>query len=1164
MTRLPRPFPAFCRLVIATLLFVCISATHASELVRDLAAGRPRKVVVYGTSLTAGGPWVEQMRAWLSANYSGTMTLVNSGLSGKSSFEGVVQISSKVLAYNPDTVFIEFAMNDAFLYSDGTPQLSVADARANLITMIDAILGQNPKAEIILQTMNPAWNSPAGANESATLRPNLPAYYQMYRDAAAERGLLLIDHNPNWLALQTNNLSTFQAYVPDGVHPIAAGTQAIVMPLLQSRLIGSVAYHPANAPSPTLLTADVCVYGGTSGAVAAAVEAARKGKRVIMLSPDPFFGGLSSNGLGWTDIGDPSAIGGISREFYTRIYNYYLNGGVWTRETRDNYIARSSIDPDAGRKMMFTFEPKVARQVFDDLMAESGVTIVRGRLKRTLGGVKKDGRLIREIATDDDRTSIRATMFIDATYEGDLMAASGVSYATGREANSVYGETLNGIQTANSGGNQLRNGIDPYVTPGQPASGLLPGVNANAGGVDGTGDQRLQAYTFRMCLTDLAANRAPVPKPAGYQENDYELLFRAIAAGQTGNFFKTSPMPNRKTDSNNSDGYSTDFIGGNYNLAEGWNYAEADYAKRDEIIAAHLRYQQGFVWTLQNSTRVPLAVRNSVANWGLPLDEFTATGGWPAQLYVREARRLVGEYVITQRDVNQQTGFVATDPVGMGGYNMDSHHTQRHAGSGVVKNEGDVQVAPSKGPYGISYRAMVPKAAEAENLLVPVCLSASHIAYGSIRMEPVFMILGQSAGAAAARAINDGVSVQQVDYNALRRDLAVEGQILSLTSTGPVNGEIVVDNSDTTKVTITGDWISSTASPGFYGADYLHDNNAGQGTKSVRYTPVLPAAGTYDVYARWTINANRATNARYDIVHAAGTTTKLMSQQVNNGVWVSLGSYQFAAGTSGSILLTNTAANGYVVADAVRFVPQGSQPVISITAPVPGTSEVGSTPGVFTVARDAVGGAPLDVRLTIGGTAGVGDYKALPTTVTIPDGKLSESILVQAYPDAIVEGSETVTASIAADPAYAIGSPANASVTIYDPPYDYWKASHFTQQELDDPQISGDDADIDGDGRSNLQEYAMGGDPHQVDLPDSTGVEWVNAAGGPQLRLYYSKIGSDLTFEVLQAFSLDSDTWTHDNVGPELYDAINGLFYQAVPINTDDSAKFLRLRMTKP
>ncbi len=419
-------------------LWLCVATSMASDLLRDLAAGRSRKVVVYGTSLTAGGPWVGQMQSWLVANYSGTATIVNSGLSGLNSAQGVAQLSAKVLAHQPDTVFIEFAVNDAFLYSDGTPQLSVAQARANLLSMIDSVRAQNPRAEIILQTMNSVWNSPTGSNASATLRPNLPAYYQMYRDVAAERGLLLIDHHPNWVALQANDPATFQTDVPDGVHPIAVATRAITMPLLQRQLIGDVLYHPADAPSPALLTAEVCVYGGTSGAVAAAVQSARMGKRVVLLSPDAWLGGLTSNGLGWRDLGDPAAIGGLAREFYRRIYNYYLSDTVWTRETRAAYIARSSIDPDATNKVMFTFEPKVTRQIFQDMMAEAGVTVVRGRLKRPAGGVQKQGAEIREIMTDDGKTSIRAAMFIDATYEGDLMAAAGVGYAVGREANSVY------------------------------------------------------------------------------------------------------------------------------------------------------------------------------------------------------------------------------------------------------------------------------------------------------------------------------------------------------------------------------------------------------------------------------------------------------------------------------------------------------------------------------------------------------------------------------------------------------------------------------------------------------------------------------------------------------------------------------------------------------
>jgi hypothetical protein len=522
---------------------------------------------------------------------------------------------------------------------------------------------------------------------------------------------------------------------------------------------------------------DVVVYGGTSAAVTAAVEVARMGKSVVIVSPDHHLGGMTSNGLGWTDIGDRDTIGGLSREFYERVYEHYLPTTAWTTETRQAYIDRSSLDPDNARQMMFTFEPKVARQIFEQMAADANVPVVLGRLDRA-NGVTMSEQRISSIRTEGGAT-FAGLAFIDATYEGDLMAAAGVSYAVGREANSQYGETLNGIQVSRATKNQLPAGIDPYIVAGNPASGLLPGVNANAGGVDGAGDRRLQAYTYRMVLTNKPENRAPVPQPSNYNEAEFELLFRAIAAGQTGSFFKLDAMPNNKTDSNNTGGISTDFIGGNYVLSTSVNYAEADYATRAQMERAHRDYQMGLVWTLQNHSRVPQSVRNNWSMWGLPLDEFADNGHWPNQIYVREGRRMVGDLVIDQRHVDQEDGFTFSDSVGMGGYNMDSHHVQRHVGpNGYVRNEGDLQEAPDEGPYPISYRAMVPRQGEAANLIVPVALSATHIAYGSIRMEPVFMTLGQSAGAAAALLGQHGVSARDVPYAMLRSRLVRGEQIL--------------------------------------------------------------------------------------------------------------------------------------------------------------------------------------------------------------------------------------------------------------------------------------------------------------------------------------------------------------------------------------------------
>ncbi len=500
----------------------------------------------------------------------------------------------------------------------------------------------------------------------------------------------------------------------------------------------------------------------------------------MLLNPDSRLGGLTSNGLGWTDLGEPDAIGGIAREFYHRIYQHYNHASAWTEESRATYVARCGLRPDEKNQLMFTFEPKAALTVFEEMLRDAAVKIIPGRIKRP-GGIRKSGNHIQELITDDGRTIIVAAQFIDATYEGDLLAEAGVSFTIGREPQEKYHETLAGIQTARATKNQLPEGIDPYVVPGKSQSGLLPGIRRNAGGTDGDGDQRLQAFCYRMCLTDVPSNRVTIAKPANYREADFELLLRAIEAGQTQRFFKLSPLPNRKTDSNNDAGFSTDFIGGNYDLAQGWNYVEASYSRRAEIDQAHRSFQIGFVWTLQNHPRVPAKIRKAWSRWGLPLDEFSENGHWPPGLYVREARRMISDFVITEHEVHQESGHVAVDSIGMGGYNMDSHHVQRYVTpQGFVQNEGDIQVAPQRGPYGISYRALVPRFNEAENLIVPVCVSASHVAFGSIRMEPVFMILGQSAAAAAAMAIEDRVPVQKVSYPKLRKILLEAGQILEL------------------------------------------------------------------------------------------------------------------------------------------------------------------------------------------------------------------------------------------------------------------------------------------------------------------------------------------------------------------------------------------------
>ena len=525
-----------------------------------------------------------------------------------------------------------------------------------------------------------------------------------------------------------------------------------------------------------VLEADLCVYGATAGGVAAAVQAARMGKTAVIAEFGSHVGGLTSGGLGATDIGNKAAIGGIAREFYHRIARYYANSNAWRFEQRDEYFAqrggRSTVsDLNAVDATMWTFEPHVAEDVFFQMLNDAKVAIY---FQQRLASVRKEGGRITEIAMENGKV-YRARMFIDATYEGDLMAKAGVSYTVGREGNTKYNETLNGIR-AETPKHQFTVAVDPYLKPGDPASGLLPFIQSGSGGTPGEGDASVQAYNFRLCYTQDPANRLPHRKPAKYAPANYELLARyfeaLVAAGhkpQLKAFWNPIWMPNGKTDINNNGGFSTDFIGANY------AYPEADYATRAKLWQEHEDYILGFVYFLASSPRVPEDMRAEMKKWGPAKDEFTDTGHLPHQLYVREARRMVSDYVMTEHNCRGRQK--AEDPVGLAAYTMDSHNCQRIVKGGRVENEGDVQVGGFP-PYPISYRSIVPKAGECDNLLVPICLSATHIAYGSIRMEPVFMILGQSAATAAMLAMDDKSSVQKLPYEALRARLVADKQVL--------------------------------------------------------------------------------------------------------------------------------------------------------------------------------------------------------------------------------------------------------------------------------------------------------------------------------------------------------------------------------------------------
>ncbi|MDA3924777.1 MAG: FAD-dependent oxidoreductase [Kiritimatiellae bacterium] len=517
--------------------------------------------------------------------------------------------------------------------------------------------------------------------------------------------------------------------------------------------------------------ADVVIYGGTSSAVIAAIQVAKMGKAVIIVTPDKHLGGLTSGGLGYTDGGNTGSIGGMSREFYEKVYQYYSKDDSWRHEKLAEFEKKSygKKSRRSDNQEMWTFEPHVAEQIFDGWISEYDVRIFRDEwLDRESGVVKQEGRITRISMLSGRRFTAR--VFIDATYEGDLMAAAGISYHVGREANSVYGEKWNGVQLEafNHHKHYFQGNVSAYKLAGDPESGVLPCISTAPSGKTGDGDKRVQAYCFRTCLTRNNANRIPFSKPDNYDPATYELLLRDLKLGKTDFFQKFDLIPNLKTDTNNHGGFSSDFIGMNY------EYPEASYEKRRKIIKAHQDYQQGFYYFAANDKRMPDDVRNEMSQWGLAADEFLDNNNWPHQIYVREARRMIGEHVMTEHNVLNKEAV--EKPVGMGSYTLDSHCCQRYiTEEGYVQNEGDVGVR-TKGPYQISYKSIIPKKAECTNLLVPVCVSSSHIAFGSIRMEPVFMILGQSAGTAAVFAIEEGVSVQNVNYAKLRKRLQADKQ----------------------------------------------------------------------------------------------------------------------------------------------------------------------------------------------------------------------------------------------------------------------------------------------------------------------------------------------------------------------------------------------------
>ena len=635
---------------------------------------------------------------------------------------------------------------------------------------------------------------------------------------------------------------------------------------------------------------DVCVYGGTSAGVIAAYAVAKQGKKVLLVEPSQRLGGMTSGGLGQTDIGNKQVVKGLALDFYRRVGATY------------------------GRLESWIFEPSVAEAIYKDYIVRGNVEVLYGH---RIVDAQKQGASITSINVESventaQTKNISAKVFIDCTYEGDLMARAGVSYVVGREDNKVYGEDYNGVQMQHL--HQFVDNVDPYVEKGNPASGLLWGISDAALAPTGSGDNMVQAYNYRICLTSDKDNMLPIEKPANYDPSRYELLLRIIEAQKNYNlngYFIISPMPNNKTDINNRGAFSTDMIGMNH------RYPEASYEERAEIIQAHKDYTFGLLWFMGNDERVPKQLRDQMLSWGLPKDEYVEYGHWTPQLYIREARRMVGEYVATQ--ANCENKVTVDDGVGMAAYTMDSHNCQRVVivkdGKAMVKNEGNVEIKGGL-PYDVSYRCLTPKREECDNLLVPVCLSASHIAYGSIRMEPVFMLLGQSAAKAACLAIDGGVKVQEVDVKEIQR-MYVEDPLLDGTP-----ADIIVDDAS---LDAPAAWTRIEMNNG-YGRSYLVLNPTSQ-EQTLRYPFEVKSDGKYEIYTYFIRRGE--SSKKTELVVSDGNTQKgvvLNADEIQvlgqtSGEWGSLGEYDLQSGKPGYVEFTNKGTvTGQICADAVLLV----------------------------------------------------------------------------------------------------------------------------------------------------------------------------------------------------------------------------------------------------
>lgn len=655
----------------------------------------------------------------------------------------------------------------------------------------------------------------------------------------------------------------------------------------------------SNGFTQTNESADVLIYGGTAGGVLSAIAAAREGASVLLIEPGQHLGGMLTGGLSHTDYGDRAVIGGLAIDFYRRVAKYY---------DKELYFWRGP-------------EPTIGENLLKDWLKELKVKIIYGERIKAL---EKQGKEIKSIESLSGK-SFAAKVYVDATYEGDLLARAGVSYTIGREGVSNYGESWAGRQPFRPDKHTFPLPVSPFKN-GKDGE-LLPLINPRPMAAIGQADSGVQAYCFRLIMTNNPTNRIAITRPADYDSARYELLRRYLkirmpkTLRETGVIGPRINLPNQKAEINSLGPISTNLYDGS-----NWAYPDADYPLRDAIWNDHLSYTKGLLYFIAYDSSVPENIRNEAKQWGLAKDEFKDTEHFPHQLYIRVARRMIGEYVLTQNDLMKDV--IKYDAIGMGSYNMDVRHVQR--GYDMVSrfpelvaetyNEGYLSIPVL--PYQIPYRSIVPKFEDCSNLIVPVCISSSNLAYASFRMEPQYMIAGHAAGVAAAMAVKNKTPVQRVDISALQTKLLQQGQILSLEENPNgffQQGETVIVDDDMTRfVEKSGNWTLS-ENPDVARHQITYYINTDKESAWISYQPWLPKDGNYKVYGWWVKDSSAASDVPVKIEFAGGSKTIMANQQETGNGWVLLGSFPFEAGKKGKVTITNEGAKGIVEADAFKF-----------------------------------------------------------------------------------------------------------------------------------------------------------------------------------------------------------------------------------------------------